>query len=77
MRSRPGCIHTRMSFVNGVDETTTEYFQTWYVGKRKIPLGRPGRPEEIARAAVFLVSDDASYITGHTLVADGGLTITF
>jgi NAD(P)-dependent dehydrogenase (short-subunit alcohol dehydrogenase family) len=73
----PGCIHTRMSFVNGVDETTTEYFQTWYVGRRKIPLGRAGRPEEIARAAVFLVSDDASYITGHTLVADGGLTITF
>jgi NAD(P)-dependent dehydrogenase (short-subunit alcohol dehydrogenase family) len=73
----PGCIHTRMSFVNGVDETTTEYFQTWYVGKRKIPLGRAGQPEEIARAAVFLVSDDASYITGHTLVADGGLTITF
>ena len=66
-----------MSFVNGVDETTTEYFRTWYVEKRKIPLGRAGQPEEIARAAVFLVSDDASYITGHTLVADGGLTITF
>jgi 3-oxoacyl-[acyl-carrier protein] reductase len=73
----PGCIHTPMSVINGVDETTTEYFQTWYVGKRKIPLARPGRPEEIARVAVFLASDDASYVTGHTLVADGGLTITF
>ena len=73
----PGCIHTPMSIVNGVDETTTEYFQTWYVEKRKIPLARPGRPEEIARVAVFLASDDASYVTGHTLVADGGLTITF
>lgn len=73
----PGCIHTPMSIVNGVDETTTDYFQTWYVGKRKIPLARPGRPEEIARVAVFLASDDASYVTGHTLVADGGLTITF
>jgi NAD(P)-dependent dehydrogenase (short-subunit alcohol dehydrogenase family) len=73
----PGCIHTPMSIVNGVDETTTEYFQTWYVGKRKIPLARPGRPAEIARVAVFLASDDASYVTGHTLVADGGLTITF
>ena len=73
----PGCIHTPMSIVNGVDETTTEYFQTWYVGKRKIPLARAGKPEEIARVAVFLASDDASYVTGHTLVADGGLTITF
>src|SRR5215471_8600968 len=73
----PGCIHTPMSIINGVDETTTEYFQVWYVKKRKIPLARPGRPEEIARAAVFLASDDASYVTGHTLVADGGLTITF
>ncbi len=73
----PGCIHTPMSVINGVDETTTEYFQTWYVGKRKIPLARPGRPDEIARVAVFLASDDASYVTGHTLVADGGLTITF
>jgi len=73
----PGCIHTPMSVINGVDETTTEYFQTWYAGKRKIPLARAGRPEEIARVAVFLASDDASYVTGHTLVADGGLTITF
>ena len=73
----PGCIHTPMSIVNGVDETTTEYFQTWYMGKRKIPLARAGKPEEIARVAVFLASDDASYVTGHTLVADGGLTITF
>jgi NAD(P)-dependent dehydrogenase (short-subunit alcohol dehydrogenase family) len=73
----PGCIHTPMSIVNGVDETTTELFKSWYVERRKIPLARPGRPEEIARVAVFLASDDASYITGHTLVADGGLTITF
>jgi 3-oxoacyl-[acyl-carrier protein] reductase len=54
----PGCIHTPMSVINGADETTTEYFKTWYVGKRKIPLARPGQPEEIARVAVFLASDD-------------------
>jgi 3-oxoacyl-[acyl-carrier protein] reductase len=39
---------------------------------RLIPLGRRGAPGEIADAAVFLLSDRASYISGHTLVVDGG-----
>jgi 3-oxoacyl-[acyl-carrier protein] reductase len=38
----------------------------------RIPLGRFGEPEDVARAALFLASDDASYITGHTLAVDGG-----
>lgn len=40
-----------------------------------IPLGRVAKPEEIAKLAVFLASDDASYITGTHIVIDGGMTI--
>jgi NAD(P)-dependent dehydrogenase (short-subunit alcohol dehydrogenase family) len=40
-----------------------------------IPLGRPGRPEEIANAVVFLSSKLASYITGANLLFDGGMSI--
>jgi NAD(P)-dependent dehydrogenase (short-subunit alcohol dehydrogenase family) len=40
---------------------------------RTVPMGRQGLPEEMAAAVVFLASSDASYITGQTLLVDGGL----
>ena len=65
MRSRPGWIDTpgeRDAFSAEVIEKE---------GK-DLPWGRLGRPEEIGKAAVFLASDDADYITGVVLPVDGG-----
>ena len=42
---------------------------------RKTPMGRIGRPEELAGTVVFLVSDESSYVTGQAIVVDGGWTI--
>ena len=43
--------------------------------ERWIPLGRAGRPEDIAHALLFLASDEAQWITGQTIVVDGGATL--
>ena len=42
----------------------------------RIPLHRIGSPEEIAKVALFLASDAASYMTGTTVYVDGGLTLS-
>jgi NAD(P)-dependent dehydrogenase (short-subunit alcohol dehydrogenase family) len=46
--------------------------EAWLVSAH--PLGRLGRPEEMAKAALYLASDDASFVTGHSLLVDGGYT---
>lgn len=62
----PGLIDTPMT------ETLPD---EWKAGlKNATPMKRAASPDEVARAAIFLVSDDASFITGTTLVVDGGLT---
>ncbi len=62
----PGVIETDMTEDMLEDEDTKKDLLA------NIPMGRVGKPEEIAKAVVFLVSDDSNYITGHTLVVDGG-----
>jgi gluconate 5-dehydrogenase len=42
--------------------------------KRRTPMARWAQPHELGGAAVFLASDEASYVSGHTLVVDGALT---
>jgi NAD(P)-dependent dehydrogenase (short-subunit alcohol dehydrogenase family) len=64
----PGAIDTPLN----KDAYTPEVRRTY---ESRIALGRIGTAEEVADAAVFLVSDAARYVTGHELVVDGGLTI--
>jgi NAD(P)-dependent dehydrogenase (short-subunit alcohol dehydrogenase family) len=62
----PGTIRTRLTadIIEGVERET--------VAGRGIPLGRVGEPEDIARCALFLASDDAAWISGAEIVVDGG-----
>jgi len=45
--------------------------------EKRVPLGRIGRPEEAADAVLWLCSDQATYLTGHSLIVDGGVTAAF
>lgn len=73
----PGFMRTPMSFIDGVDETTTPEFEEWYVKRGKIPLRRTGLPEDVSGTVVFLASPYCRYMTGQLLVVDGGLMSTF
>lgn len=73
----PGFIDTPMSSASGTSELESEWFKHDYVNGRHLPLRRAGKPEEIAGVLYFLCGPDATYITGQTLIVDGGLTITF
>ncbi len=68
----PGFIDTPMTRLSGSKENVDAQFAGW---AKICPLGRAGRPEEIARAMLFLASDEASFITGMALPVDGGRTI--
>jgi NAD(P)-dependent dehydrogenase (short-subunit alcohol dehydrogenase family) len=56
----------------------TDQFPEGYIDSQlpRVPAGRPGDPDELAAALVFLASPAASYVTGTTLVVDGGLTVS-
>ena len=63
----PGYIQTEMT--EHINEQAKEAFL------RAIPLNRPGTPEDVSGTALFLASDDASYITGQVVCVDGGMVM--
>jgi 3-oxoacyl-[acyl-carrier protein] reductase len=74
----PGFIDTRMAIqANGAHEHETERFRDFYIRHGRLPLRRPGKPEDVAGPIAFLASDDSRYITGQVIVVDGGLTCTY
>jgi 3-oxoacyl-[acyl-carrier protein] reductase len=69
----PGLIETPQS----LDAVNSLGPEGLHEAAKGIPLRRIGRPHEIASLIRYLTSDDASYITGQSIIADGGLTVSF
>jgi NAD(P)-dependent dehydrogenase (short-subunit alcohol dehydrogenase family) len=65
----PGFVDTRLANAIVKDESL------WSTVKARTPLARSGVPDEIAGGALYLASDSASFMTGSTLVIDGGMTV--
>lgn len=65
----PGTIETDINRADLADPAKRGYME------KRIPLGRLGRPEDIASVVVFLASDMAAYVTGASILADGGMFV--
>jgi NAD(P)-dependent dehydrogenase (short-subunit alcohol dehydrogenase family) len=68
----PGVVDTPIIDGQFATKEEANSAREWF--KSIIPIGRLGRPEEIASAALFLASDESSYVLGNDLVVDGGAT---
>lgn len=68
----PGTVETPMT--RRIKSSLEKFPELTGVFAKASPMGRPATPEEVARTALFLASDDSSYITGTCIVVDGGYT---
>ena len=74
----PGFINTNMSVMkDGSLEWDTDWFKDVYLKYEKLPMRRYGHPDDIAGAVFFFCSEDSKYVTGQTLLVDGGVSSTF
>lgn len=73
----PGFVSTRMSIVDGENELESDAFSDVYIKYGKLPIRRYAMPAEVADHAAWLASSRNTYVTGHTLTVDGGVTLTF
>lgn len=74
----PGFIDTRMAIqADGSHEHSSDWFQDVFIRHGRLPLRRPGTPEDIAGPILFLAGDESRYMTGQVIVVDGGFTCTY
>jgi NAD(P)-dependent dehydrogenase (short-subunit alcohol dehydrogenase family) len=66
----PGTVDTDPDWIGRAAEDNKQFLETL---KSMHPIGRIADPEEMANAVVWLLSDKASFVLGHTLLADGGM----
>lgn len=64
----PSMVKTRAAFITADESGSTDYLE-------RVPMKRYADPEEVAAAVAFLASDESSYMTGQTMILDGGLTL--
>lgn len=75
----PGFVDTRMAILpdGSGHEHEAEWFRDIYFKHQRLPLGRVAQPDDIAGAIAFFCGPDCRYITGQSLLVDGGLTAIF